>query len=157
MLNVTSLAADAEGINLDTSSEVTVPVIAVHVVPFVLYSIPAVTPVTSSLIMSRARPVGEAVVETGTMTDLMLDARTAAVAAVRTRTGVVPLKALRGIAVPSQGDHEVPSRLYSMAAVTPVIASTEALYTALGCAARAGIVIFRVAEAGMVTVALMRI
>jgi len=133
-------------------------VIAVHLVPFVLYSMRVETPVTVSFRVSNAIPVGDVVAAPGTETLFMLDDGALAVALVRT----IIVKAafpnvLRVKYVAVTGVHEVPLlRLYSIAVETPVTLSVEPLYTAFGAALRAGTDTERVADANIVFVAFMR-
>ena len=89
---------------------------------------------------------------------LILDEDAVAVAAVRTCTVVALPNTLRGIVVPVHRVHVVPpSRLYSRAVETPVIASLDPLYTAFGADARAATVMFSVADAEAPPAAFTRI
>jgi len=74
--------AVAEGIRLVTLS--VSDVIALHTVPFVLYSIKLDTPFTTSLFLSYTMLVGVADGSPGKVTTLACDLGTVAVAAVRT-------------------------------------------------------------------------
>ena len=135
------------------------PLIAVHEVPLVLYSMRFETPVTVSLNVSSTIPVGYVVAALGTDTFFSPDTGAASVAFVRTITVVAVLpNTLRGIVVPVADVQVFPSsRLYSIAVETPVIVSVEPLYAAFGAAPRAGTVtVSGVADTKVVSVALTR-
>lgn len=153
---MTSPVAFAAGIRLDMSSGFAA--IVVHVVPLVVYSMRLDTPVTVSLRVSSAIPVGNFSPLPGTATLLMLDDGVVAVALTRTMTVVATLpNELRGIVVAATDVHEDPLlRLYSIAVDTPVIMSTEPSNNAYGAVTRAGAVIVSADDANVELVALTR-
>ena len=156
MLCVTSLTAVALGIRLAIFNGFAV--IAVHLVPFVLYSMRFDTPVTVSLRASIAKPVGDVVAASGMVTFLIFEDGAAAVALLRTMTVAASLpNTLLGRYVAVNDVQEVPPlRLYSIAVETPVTLSVEPLYTTFGAALRAGTDTERVADANVESVALTR-
>ena len=156
ILIVTSLRAVAEGIRFDMLNES--EVMAVHLVPLVLNSMRFETPVIVSLRVLSVKPDGDVVDAAGTATSLMFDEGADAVALVLTITVTASLPiALRVMFLAVAGIQVVPLlRLYSIEVVTPVIMSIEPLYAALGGADRDRTDTARVADAKLMSVALMR-
>ena len=156
MLSVTSARAVAAGIRFAMFSGFLV--MAVHFVPFVLYSMRFDTPVTVSVRVSNAMPSGDVVAAFGTATFLMLDDGAVAVALVRIITvAAASQNKLRGRFDAVTSVQAAPLlRLYSIALETPVILSVEPLYIAFGAALRDGTVTERTADANVVSVALSR-
>jgi hypothetical protein len=158
ILSVISLFAVAAGIRFVMLS--VFAVIAVHEDPLVLNSIWFDTPVTVSLRVSSAMPVGIVVsaATAGTAMLLILDDGAVANALLRIKTSKAALpNALLGKFVPMTDVQDVPLlRLNSIVPETPVIVSVEPLYTAFGAALRAGTVIERTVDANVISVALTR-
>jgi hypothetical protein len=158
ILSVTSFRAVAAGIKAVMFS--VFAVMGVHLVPLVLNSIRFDTPVTASLRVSSAMPVGIVVsaATAGTAMLLMLDDDNVVVALIRTITvtAVLP-NALLGMLDPVTDVQDAPLlRLNSIVLETPVIVSVEPLYTAFGTALRAGTVIERTTDVNVISVAFMR-
>ena len=132
---------------------------AVHLVPFVLYSMRFDTPVIVSLCVSNDTSVGDVVAASGMATFLILDDGADAVALVRIMTvaAASPNKLRCKNDAVTFVQAAPLSRLYSIAVETPVILSVEPLYTAFGAALRDGTVTVRVADANVVSVAMNRI
>ena len=124
-------------------------VIFVQFVPLVLHCIPGATPVKISRAKSISSPLGASAGPLGTSTILTKENGAVAVAAILICTVIASLpNTFLVIVVPTTLVHVVPlSRLNSLVAVNPVMASEAGLYVALGAFGLLGTLILRISDA----------